>query len=233
MTAHRVPLRVLRLYTEVPYTHTGTQLRGAVLRRYPDREYLHNRRSNGAARLPDIRYLVIDEVPTIVAVGEGRGELLDVYRTMDTLPVPGGAYRVTGSELEDAPVELGLVGQLVPYESATPWLGLNQRNHRAFAETRSETARHELLGRILVGNHLVAMRQLGVELGPTDRILLAVESARWREIDVRGITFLGFRLRLVSNLGWSPLIGVGKQVAKGFGRFVRRGAAIGRGAVGA
>ena len=168
----------------------------------------------------------------VVAVGGGS------RRAAGPVPrrrrvAPDGAYKVTGVELANRPVELGVVSSDVPYRSITPWLGLNQRNHGLFLAARSEGDRQDLLARVLVGNMLVSLGQLGVRLGDDERIVVSVNEVATREIRVRSQTFLGFRLRFRSNVLWSPLLGLGKQVAKGFGRFGRDDSGFHRGARGA
>lgn len=219
MTTQRVPVRLLRLFTDRPYTHTGTHLRGALLGQFPDRELLHNRRADGVARLPEVRYVVDDGIASVVAVGAGRDELLEPFRQVQRLPVPDGEYRVLGSEIHDEPVDIGTVDDLRVYESITPWLALNQANHARYAETASPRDRRAMLDRILVGNLLVAFRQIGVEIPRTERVHARVTAAEERPIRVRDNTFLALRVTFAANVAWTSWLGLGKQVAKGFGRF--------------
>ncbi len=223
--AQVVPLKVLRLYCERPYTHTGTHLRGAILARFPDRELLHNRRQDGVHRLPDVRYVVHEQTPHVVTLSPGFEEALELYRGIERLPVPGDEYRVTGSELLTVPVEVGLADRLARYQSATPWLGLNQRNFGRYRAAESSDERRGLLERVVVGNLLVTLRQMGVELTPEQRLMVSVDQWRERTVRVRDQTFLGFYVRVVANLAWSHWIGIGKQAAKGFGRFTVCGGA--------
>lgn len=215
-----VPVRVLRLYTSRAFTHTGTHLRGAVINQFVDRELLHNRREDGVARLPEVRFVVHERIPHVVAIGQGRDEIFDLYRTMERIPVPGGSYRITSAELLDEPIDVGVRPKLFRYQSSTHWLGLNQKNHRAYVAAIDKEDRRELLQRVLIGNFLMALRQLGVNLTQEERILASIEDWKERTIEVRGNLFVGFHLQFTTNLLWSHWIGVGKQVAKGFGRFL-------------
>lgn len=215
---HEVPLRILRLYCDRPYTHTGAHLRGTILAALRDRDALHNH--TPTPRLPPVRYVVDDAVPHLVALGEGRDELLEVYREVHTLQAGEVVYTITGRELLDVPAALGVGPALRRYRTLTPWLALNQDNHREFDACADDTARAELLSRVLVGNFLVTLRQCAVDLPPDQRIMVLIDRWRARPIKVRDTRMLGFHVELVSNIVWSPWLGVGKQVAKGFGRFV-------------
>lgn len=181
----------------------------------------HNRRSDGVARLPDVRFLIDDGIPTVVALGEGRDEVLDLYRQMIEIPVPGGRYCVTGTEVHDLPVQVGVIQQLAIYRSLTPWLGLNQANHRSFQDAEGPEEQRAVLEPILVGNLLVAHRQLGVELAPDERVMVAIRELASRPVEVRGQDFTAFKLGFTANVLWPSVLGLGKQVSKGSGRFER------------
>jgi hypothetical protein len=211
------PLTILRLYTDARYEHTGTHLRGAILGRFPDRELLHNHTER--PRLPPVRFVVEDGVPCVVAWGSGAAELLDLYGGLETLPTPHRTYEITGRELLQTPLDVGLVPEPRRYRSLSPWLALNQSNHEAWCANDAPPARRALLKRILTGNLLVTLSALGAHLSPAERLELQVETWRERPLRLRGTSYMGLEVTWEGNVNWSPWVGVGKQSAKGFGRF--------------
>ena len=213
-------LRILRLYCDRPFTHTGSHLRGALIAAYPDRELLHNRRSDGVARLPDVRYLVHEQVPHVVSIGDGHDELLEIYGQVEHIPVPGGLYAVSGCELIDLPLLVGPSDRLVRYHSITPWLALNQKNYDAYQKLTGRRERLRLLSRILVGNFLMALRQMGVEVDEGVTITALVDRAREQWVRVRDQQLLGIKAEFTANMVWTHWLGLGKQPSKGFGRFI-------------
>ncbi len=222
MTAEPPPLRILKIYTDAPFTHTGSHLRGALLARFPDRHLLHNHHPDGLPRPAVVRYMVDREVPCVVATGTGRAELMALYDGIEQIPVPGGCYRVTGLELLERPPEIGPSQKLHAYTFLSPWLALNQDNHARYSALRDERARRELLERVLVGNFLSAAQAFGVRFPPQPRVMVRLAAIRSRPIRVAGHTLLGFRAEVTTNLRWSRWIGVGKMTSKGFGRLELR-----------
>lgn len=210
-------LRVLKLYTDAPFTHTGSHLRGFLIREFPDSERMHNHRADGRPRPSEIRYVVREKVPCIVGLSQGRSDLLEVYERVTKLEAPGRSYRVTGKELIERPLEIGTTDGLEMYRFATPWIALNQENHRAFEKEPFPAARRAILEKIVVGNFLMACRAAELTLPSKPRIEARVVRWSQRELEVAGRTFIGFRATLVTNLRWDPWLGIGKMASKGFG----------------
>lgn len=210
-------LRVLKLYTDVPFTHTGSHLRGFLIKEFPNNARMHNHPADGRPRPSEVRYVVREKVPCIVGISQGRPDLLQVYEKVREIEVPGRCYRVSGKELVEKPLEVKLTDGLEMYRFATPWIALNQENHRAFHEEADVAARRGILEKIVTGNFLTACRAAGLTLPSSPRI--EVKVVRWseREIEVAGKSFIGFRATLVTNLLWDPWLGIGKMASKGFG----------------
>ncbi len=210
-------LRILKLFTDHPYEHTGTQLRGALLARFPDRERLHNH-ADGPHRPAVVRFVVEEGAPCVVAFGPGRRELLDIYEQLETLPTRRRTYRITGRELHEAPLELALSDALHTYRSASPWLALNQSNHRRYLHASDPDARRQLLERILRGNFLTAAADMGHRFPAQPRVMVRIHRFESRPERISGQDFLAFRVVLTTNVRWSSWVGIGKMASKGFGR---------------
>ncbi len=211
-------LRVLKLYTDQPFTHTGSHLRGSLLSQFPDRDRMHNHPDRGETYRPsEIRYVVRDQVPCVVGAGEGRSDLLDLYSEVREIVTPSRVYRVTGKEMLERPLDITPTAEPVRYRFASPWLALNQRNHQRFDSAGSAEERRRLLEKVAAGNFLTAARAVGLTLPPAPRV--RVELGRWsaKPIRIRDQTMLGFKGIFAVNLVWNPWIGIGKMVSKGFG----------------
>ncbi|RMG10477.1 MAG: hypothetical protein D6731_17370 [Planctomycetota bacterium] len=215
-----VYLTVLRVYTDPPFRHTGVHLRGAVLAHYPDRAVFHNHLDR--PQVPRVRYLSHQGVACLVGFAEGSGPLLEVYRDLEEIRTPHQVYAVVETELEKIELRVGVDGTRHRYRTATPWLALNQDNYGRYRAAPDDVGRHELLGGIFVGNALSALKALGIRLTPQERIEADVALLRERKVTLGSTTLLGLEVDVVTNLRWSPWLGLGKQVAKGFGRFLPR-----------
>jgi hypothetical protein len=211
-------LRVLKLYTDQPFTHTGSHLRGSLLSQFPDRERMHNHPSQGETyRSSEIRYVVRDQVPAVVGAGEGRHDLLDLYFEVREIVTPNQVYRVTGKDMLEGPLDIEVTPGLHRYRFATPWLALNQQNHQRFDAARDDDERRRLLETIAVGNFLTAATAVGVILPLSPRVKVEIHHWSSRPIHVRDQSMLSFRGNFSTNLVWNPWVGIGKMVSKGFG----------------
>lgn len=214
--AHPVSIETLRLYTAPRYRHTGTHVRGAVLAAYPDRELLHNHLA--PARIPTVRFHAEGGNALVFAYGAEAREVLDeLAQGLRKLPTPHLDYEVTAAERGLLSAEVA-VGGCYRYQSTSPWLALNQENHRRYLAADAE-GRRRLLGRILVGNVLTTLGSLGIRLTPEERLVLEVEEWREESVELGGTRYLGFDVLWQGNLRWVPWLGIGKQCAKGFGLF--------------
>ena len=210
-------LRVLKLFTDQPFTHTGSHLRGTLVHQFPDRQRLHGHNDEGQPQPAQIRYLVRNRVPCVVGLDVGRRDLLELYDTVEELVVPNESYRVTGKELIEVPLEIGPAPGLHTYRFVTPWIALNQSNHEKFRSLSSSDRKRQLLESIAVGNVLTAARAAGVTLPREPRVEVRLVDWSQRPIEVTGQKLLGFKAVMVTNLRWSPWLGLGKMVSKGFG----------------
>jgi len=213
-------LRVLKLFTDAPFTHTGGHLRGSLNRAFPDRPRLHNHPPDGRPRPSVVRFVVHDHVACVVAAGPGREDALELYEQVREITAPNRTYRIIGRELIEAPLDLGPIDGLITHRFITPWLALNQENHRRFEGMSHDAERCDLLERIFRGNVLTAADAVGLRLPERPRVLARVESYRARPIRVGAQRLLGFDAVVTTNLRWTHWLGVGKQASKGFGRFV-------------
>ncbi len=212
---YAVPVQVARLYTDRFFRAGGSGLRRAVTALFPDDPLLHHHGSGGKVdySLSRVRYLVLDGVPHLVGLGEGREAVCELSTAIGALRVGEKVYRVTGVDfIED--VEYFGTGGLVAYASRTPWLALNQANLEKFNEIKGKDQRCRLLERILVGNILSLAK--GLDIRFNSRIQVRVTRFSCRRIRTP-LPMLGFRVEFVGNVYLPRFLGLGKLVSKGFG----------------
>ncbi len=215
-----VRARCLVLETAEPFRSSGDQLRRCITAMIPDDRVLHHH-VEGSRRLdaPSVRYVVIRGIPQLIGVGDGLPALEKVYALPDIrLTGRCGPQPVEARELWDVHARIGAGTAFATYTTLTPWLALNQRNHRRYQEARNRAARNAILEEIFIGNVLAMLGSFGcrVETRLEARIL------RCREVTVqhKRTPMLGFRATLETNAVLHPWLGIGKLVSKGYGLFV-------------
>ncbi|MHB1389673.1 MAG: CRISPR-associated endonuclease Cas6 [Thermoleophilia bacterium] len=216
MKKQEVLIRRLLIHTNKTFVGDGADLRRAVTARFKDISILHNH--NGEEydyRSPRVRYLVLNGVPQIASFGPGTTVLEYLYRERFALQVGHVFYEVTGVELRDDLLTLGVNDGLITYKSQSPWIALNQKNHRVFNGLTDQAERRQFLERILVGNYLSFCKTLGIFV--EKQIIVYLDE--WIEVAVKskGIPMRGFVISFRSNMLVPLGLGLGKWTAKGFG----------------
>ena len=109
---------------------------------------------------------------------------------------------------------------MFPYRFLTPWLALNEENHRKYQRLRSWNEKKEMLSKILIGN-IIAMSK---GLGYTVPAPIEVELGRLREVPARlkGTPMIGFLGDFKVNFEIPDYLGLGKSVSRGFGTVKRQ-----------
>jgi hypothetical protein len=126
---------------------------------------------------------------------------------------------VLGSTLARRREPLGEASEAITYRLRTPWLGLNQDNHRAYEAERDPAVRRALLERVLVGNCLSFAKAFGHRVSTQ----LSADAGNLRPWTTRlkGVAMLGFVGTFRVNFHIPDRAGIGKSVSRGFGTVER------------
>lgn len=213
-----VHLRLLTLYTNRPFTESGSDLRRAITATFSDINVLHNHNGSGFDyRSPRVRYLVIDQVPHLISFDEGLGIVERIYCEQTALRCGQKVYQVTGTELQDIHDDVGICGELYHYQSQTPWLALNEENYERYGKLSAGAEKRALLERIMAANMLALAKN--VELDVQEKIMVKMLGFDEVRLKAGQTPLLGFHAQFVTNFRIPAFVGVGKMVSKGFGLF--------------
>jgi hypothetical protein len=186
------------------------------------KDLLHNHGENGQFyyRYPRVQFKVLDHQAHILGIEEGAVLLERLWPQVqqiclqdETLPIQEIAWRRRQEPF-------GETDCLQTYRFLTPWLPLNQENHRRYQRASTEGERRRLLSRVLIGNLL----SLAKSFDHYVRQQLVGEVVRLWPVDcrVKGVTLRGFRGEFRTNFLLPEHIGLGKLVSRGFGTLMHR-----------
>lgn len=183
-------------------------------------ELLHNHMGNGKLRYayPQVQYKVLNGVPTLVGIKEGARLLPELFLDIKELNINGRLFPVRQKNIEAHQVEAGLSSQMHYYRFVTHWMAINQSNHRKYLQSNAD-ARQQLLTRILTGNLLSFFK--GIDVFVEDRIDVQLQASEKRT-RFKNNTMLAFEGTFRANVLLPDYIGLGKQVARGFGTVQRQ-----------
>tara|TARA_R110000851_G_C13101078_1_gene568321 strand:- start:5677 stop:6363 length:687 start_codon:yes stop_codon:yes gene_type:complete len=182
---------------------------------------LHNHYDDGRLRYkyPIIQYKVINNVPTLVGIGEGAELLPKLFLKIKELDIDGKKYCITSKNIELQNEEMGYSNTLNEYNFATLWMALNQKNFPKYQNLKSEPAKHEMLNAILVGHILSFFRNTGVELSPSER-LFSKTNLKEKSTMFKENKMVAFSGSFIVNAKLPTEIGLGKSVSRGFGTII-------------
>ena len=199
----------------------ATQLRGYFGSAFSDEVLLHHHEAEGGLRYdyPRVQFKVLGRMAHLLGAGEG-GEVVErLWREVDQAQIGTEELSVLESSLLRRRERLGESPELLRYRFVSPWIGLNQENHRRYCETRDETRRKEQLARILVGNCLALAKTFGHRVEA--RLEADVSQLRETTARLKGVPMIAFRGSFRVNFHIPAWLGIGKSVSRGFGTVER------------
>lgn len=197
-------------------TRDAHKLRGYFGNLFKEKsELLHNHMGNGELRYayPQIQYKIIDQIPTLVGIKDGARLLPELFLKIRELKIDGETIPIHQKNIEAKSVQIGVVDEVQKYEFQTLWMSLNQKNHQRY-EACKISEKQQLLERILTGNILSFFK--GMDHFVEERIQASVKFQE-KSTKFKNTTMLAFEGSFNANVHLPEYIGLGKQVARGFG----------------
>lgn len=218
---------------------TPAQLRGAISTTWPEQELLHqhfNEEDKGFSQnvkgssiiygYPRVRYIAKENItPLILGIEEGIPILEELVKRLEQAQIYLGRSKTEIIKITfiKENTNFGLldnsVDNLQTYSFLTPWLALNEENHRKYINLASWREKKALLEKILVGNIISMSKSLGYTVPePIKANILKMKEVR---TFLKGTPMLGFLGEFSVNFEIPDYWGIGKSVSRGFGTVKR------------
>ncbi len=192
-------------------------LRGAVIRR-ADRPEFHQHGDDGLIhQQPLIRYDVSTGLAELAGIAEGA-LLLRSLPPFDGFTLGRETVHVRRREVDSGRVEIGPTAKAIRYRFLTPYLGLNQENHRQWERSTGDE-RRRLLERVVIGNMLSLSKSIGLHVAERLHAEVALRPCGLQVLKP-GVELLGFEGSIRVNYGLPLRWGIGKSSARGFGTLI-------------
>ncbi len=191
-------------------------LRGFIARRFSEIVVLHQH--NGQKNIysyPWVQYKVIDGVLMIIGISEGVEPLREVYSELQSIELGKDRYEIVERKMGEKEAQLGIISSLEKYKFITPWLALNEKNHKKYQKLGTQAKKRELLEKILIGNILSMSKGLGYTVpGPIEASIIKMREV---QTSLKGNPMVGFLGGFSVNFEIPDYWGIGKSVSRGFG----------------
>ncbi len=204
----------------------GHKLRGFFANKF-EHVLFHHHKENGDYRYayPLIQYKIVDGNPMVIGLGEGAELVSNNFLEIDKLVLGGDEYVNLEKRLKVSDEVLEVVTDLdmpkFKYKFYSPWMGLNQNNHKKYLneiKDTNENKQRNFFKRILIGNILTFAK--GVDWWIEDKIKVV---AKLEDINIKfkNRDMIGFVGEFYSNVSLPEYVGLGKSTARGFGTIVK------------
>ncbi len=220
------PLPITKIqFPEIALQHRDAhKLRGYFGQLFRDESpLLHNHYKDGSLRYkyPAVQYKVIHQIPTLVGTGEGARLLQELFLKIKELNIDGRVFTIQSKNIEHRNFSTGYAGEMIDYQFATRWMGLNSENFKTYQAMRSKSDQKKLLQGILVGHALHFFKNHEIMLQPTER-LMAVVDLQPKKAKIKDQEMIAFEGSFSINAELPDYIGLGKFSSRGFGTIVRK-----------
>ena len=199
----------------------GRALRGFFGNLYRNKpEFHHHHGGELIYRHPLIQYKIVEDCALIVGLKEGA-YLLKALPKLRCLELHHQDYAVLEQDLRTTAVSYGLTSDTICYRLATPWVGLNKKNHAEYLRIKhNRELVSNLLRKVLIGNILSMCKSLRyvaerkIEARPHFE-----ESGR---VKIKhGVEMIGFKGEFEVNFSIPDFWGIGRSSARGYGTVIK------------
>jgi len=200
------------------------KFRGFIGNLFRDYDLIHNHdvaTGKPKYRYPLIQFKLINGIPAIIAITDKAVNLFStLFMKLNEVIIDDLKIPFFEKELHVENVDFGFATETFMFEFISPWIALNQKNFRSYAESGSEAKKVQILKDTLIGNILSMSKYLDYWLGQ-DQKLHANLQVREKTVNLKAKSMIGFTGIFKTNFIIPDYLGLGKSVSRGFGT-VRR-----------
>lgn len=178
---------------------------------------LHNHYQNGDFKYeyPKVQYKVIENIPTLVGIGEGATLLTELFLRINHVNIENKEFEVNSKDIGFVNYTCGYSKELIDYKFATLWLALNQKNYRVY-KSYDERDKSSFLQKVLIGHILNFYSSISLKLKDHERLFSKVNVSE-RSTKFKGYKMIAFKGSFSVNAFLPMNIGLGRSVSRGFG----------------
>lgn len=198
------------------------KLRGSVANQYRDFDLLHNHMEQDKVsyRYPQIQFKTINKIPAMVGILEGCDVLKKLFFELEQININGKDFPLSQKAIDtQTNCSLGQTLELYTYRFVQPWMALNQNNHKKY-KTLPPSMRNHFLAKVLRGNLMSLSKGFDYFIPKINELETYVDLKAVPR-NFKNNRMLCFSGTFTTNFLIPNYLGIGKQVARGFGT-VRR-----------
>lgn len=210
---------------KVLLTFTGTNLRkedipkfrGYLANKYPNYELIHNHLKNGRYRYsyPLVQFKTIDRHPAIIAINEGIDIIKEVFLELGDMKIGEKKESIHEKSIMLTEEKFGFSEEYIDYKFSSPWMALNQENYQKYKKLNRYDQR-SFLKHLLRENLKTISKGFDYKIPDIEKVKVDGNFIK-REVNFKNLKMLCFLGKFMTNFSIPDYLGIGKQVARGFG----------------
>ena len=206
----------VRLFTDKPVRKTPYQVKGVIMKQFPDNEIVPM--LNGTYRekflYPRVQVKILNEQIYLIGIAEGVEPIKSILSELTSLNFGNITFEISKSEIEENNDSFKLTPELIKYRFVTPWIALNQNTGKKYRSLKNKD-RINYLNKLLGKNIIFLAREMGIEtdenifskLNLSTLVPKAIDDNKWG----------AFNGELKINFLLPNYLGIGNGITRGYG----------------
>ena len=193
------------------------KFRGYLAKLYPKYTLLHNHLENGKFRYgyPQIQFKTIKKIPTIIGISEGLKILKMVFMDVEELNIDGRHQKIWEKSIKVREEPFGQTEDYYSYQFLSHWMALKEENFETYKQLNS--IERQVFLKHLIRENLKTISK-GFQYRIPDIDSVKVEGYfKSRIMNFKNVQMLCFKGEFTVNFIIPDYLGIGKQVARGYG----------------
>ncbi|TSA23654.1 hypothetical protein D4R71_08205 [bacterium] len=193
------------------------KFRRYISRKYPNYDIIHNHLKDGSFRYsyPLIQFKTIDHKPAIIGINEGIELLKKVFMEIEDIQIGDRRKVINEKSILLKEEEFGAADDFIDYRFLSSWMSLNQENYNKY-NRMNRYDQMTFLKHILRENLKTISKGFGYTIPDIDMVKVDGRFTG-KTVNFKNIEMLCFVGSFITNFHIPEYLGIGKQVARGFG----------------
>ncbi|MCK4445957.1 MAG: hypothetical protein KAW56_02635 [Candidatus Marinimicrobia bacterium] len=193
------------------------KFRGYMAKLYPKYTLLHNHLENGKFRYgyPQVQFKTIKKIPTIIGISEGLEILKIVFMDVEEININGRSQKIWEKSIKLREESFGQTEEYYSYQFLSPWMALKEENYETYRQL--DSIEKQVFLKHLIRENLKTVSK-GFQYHIPDIDSVNVEGYfKPRRMNFKNVRMLCFTGEFTVNFIIPDYLGIGKQVARGYG----------------
>ena len=215
-TSQSVKTIIARLNTDKPVRKTPYQVKGLIMRDFPDEPIVPL--IDGSYRehflYPRVQVKILNEQLYFVGIKEGVEPIQSILEKIKVMNFGNITFEVDGFEVDVDDNRFMPSSRMIRYKFLTPWVALNETNLMKYKFMYGEE-RLQFLNRLLSQNIVFLAKEMGLELRTKIYSKLKLQSLYPKMVDEGNLG--SFQGEFRTNFILPNYLGIGNGITKGYG----------------